>query len=298
MNRPIDRARWLGRLRDGCQAATDLCRKELQLANVLDEILAHKRVEVEQARSTTPIEELKSRPGYFLPRRNFFGAVAVVRRGRPNLIAEIKRSSPSAGLIRSEFDPVAIARQYAAGGAQALSVLTDAKYFGGNLEYIEAVKAAVELPALRKDFLVEPYQVYESRAAGADAVLVIADALPAKTATELVSLARELDLWVLLEVHSREALFGMLQNLTEEQREGVLLGINNRDLQAQQIDLATTEQLAALVPPGFPIVAESGIRTRQDVDRMHAAGARALLIGETLMRSGDPAQAIRQLFGA
>ena len=267
------------------------------MSNILDEILASKRVEVEQARQDRPLEHLKSMPGYYLPRRNFYGAVTVPRRGRPNLIAEIKRRSPSAGVLVADFEPVAIARQYAAGGAQALSVLTDEKYFGGRLEFIAQVKAAVGLPVLRKDFLFDPYQVHESRAFGADAVLVIADALEKPVAKELVALARSLDLWVLLEVHSRACLLAALSVVQDQRPAGVLLGINNRDLQTQGVDLATTEALAKLVQPGFPIVAESGIKTRHDVERMHAAGARALLIGETLMRSGDPERTIHELFG-
>nr|QDY92656.1 indole-3-glycerol phosphate synthase [uncultured Planctomycetota bacterium] len=282
--------------RTGSRAAILIC-KGLGLSNILDEILASKREEVERARRARPLEDLKSQPGYFWPRRNFYGAVAVPRRRGPNLIAEIKRASPSAGLIRADFDPVAVARQYAAGGAQALSVLTDQQYFGGRLEYIEQVKAAVELPVLRKDFLVDAYQVHESRAAGADAVLVIAEALDMGAVGELVGLARALELWVLLEVHTRERLLEVLQSLPKGQREGVLIGVNNRDLQAQQVDLGTTEALARIIPPGMPIVAESGIRTRRDVERMHAAGARALLVGERLMRSKDPQRTIRELFG-
>lgn len=267
------------------------------MSNVLDQILASKRDEVEQARRDRPLENLKSMPGYYLPRRNFYGAVTVPRRGRPNLIAELKRSSPSAGTIATDFDPVAIARQYASGGAHALSVLTDEKYFGGRLEYVEQVKAAVGLPVLRKDFLVDTYQVHESRAFGADAVLVIADALDVSLVKELVALARSLDLWVLLEVHSRACLLAALSVVQEQRPAGVLLGINNRNLQTQAVDLATTEELARLVQPGFPIVSESGIKTRHDVERMHAAGARALLVGETLMRSGDPERTIHELFG-
>lgn len=267
------------------------------MPTILDEILANKRREVEQARAARPLEQLHSRPGYFLPRRNFFGAVAVPRRGQPNLIAEIKRASPSAGVIRSEYDPAGIARQYEQGGAQALSVLTDELYFGGRLDHIEQVKAAVGLPVLRKDFLVDAYQVHESRAYGADAVLVIAEALETDPALELLRLARSLELWVLLEVHSRERLLAVLQGMDAALRDGVLLGINNRNLHAQTTDLACTERLAPLVPPGMPIVAESGIRTRKDVERMHAAGARAVLVGETLVRSGNPSQTIRELFG-
>lgn len=267
------------------------------MQNILDEILANKRTEVEHARVERPLAALKSMPGYALPRRNFYGAVSVPRRGRPNLIAEMKRSSPSAGLIRPDFDPVALARQYADAGADALSILTDAKYFGGRLEFIDRVKAAVGLPVLRKDFLVDPYQLHESRAYGADAVLLIADALPLARLVKLVDVAKELEMCVLLEVHRRHTLVQALLALDVGRRTGLLIGTNNRNLKRQQIDLETTEHLAELVPPGTPLVAESGIKTRQDVQRMHAAGARALLIGETLMRSADPEVTIRALFG-
>lgn len=267
------------------------------MTDVLAEILAHKRDEVERSRATRPLAALKALPGYGMPRRNFYGAVAVPRRNGPNLIAEIKRSSPSAGLIQPDFDPVAIARAFAAGGAQALSVLTDERYFGGSLAFIEQIKAAVGLPVLRKDFVIDAYQVHESRAEGADAILLIAEALPAETLLELLQLARELELWVLLEVHTRPQLFEVLHGLQNLAVDGVLLGINNRDLAAQKVDLAIVEKLAPLVPPGMPLVAESGIKTRADVQRMHNAGARALLVGETLMRSGDPARTIRELFG-
>ncbi len=267
------------------------------MANVLTEILAHKRDEVEQARQARPVADLRALAGYALPRRNFYGAVAAPRPHGPNLIAEVKRSSPSAGLIREDFDPVAIAREYEAGGAQALSVLTDRKYFGGELAFIEQIKRAVGLPVLRKDFLVDTYQVEESRAFGADAVLVIADALDMATALALTEQARDLGLWVLLEVHARDVLLEVLQEFQDWLHNGVLLGINNRNLEVQQVDLTTTETLAALIPPGVPVVAESGIKTRRDVERMHAAGARALLVGETLMRAGRPRETIRQLFG-
>jgi indole-3-glycerol phosphate synthase len=268
------------------------------VANVLDEILASKRVEIERARVARPVELLKALPGYAVPRRNFFGTVSAPRAGRPNLIAEIKRASPSAGVIRADFDPVAIARTYAAAGAAALSVLTDEPYFGGRLEHIDEIKAAVGLPVLRKDFLLDEYQIHESRAYGADAVLLIAEAMEPVRLVALADLARQLGLCVLLEVHARPTLMRTLSALDASNRANILLGLNNRDLQAQRVDLATTERLAELVPPGMPIVAESGIRTRRDVERMHAAGARALLVGETLMRSADPAATIRELFGA
>ncbi len=267
------------------------------MPTILDEILAHKRSEVELARAACPLEQLKSLPGYQLPRRSFYGAVTAPRQAGPNLIAEAKGSSPSAGRLRAEYDPVALARQYADGGAQALSVLTDERYFGGRLEHIAAIKAAVGLPVLRKDFLVDPYQVYESRAHEADAILVIADAMEVSAALELVALARSLELCVLLEIHTRERLLAVLEGVRERSRAGVLLGINNRDLHAQKVDLATTERLAPLVPLGWPIVAESGIKSRTDVQRMHLAGARALLVGETLLRSGDPVRTMRELLG-
>lgn len=267
------------------------------MSNILAEILADKRAEVEQARARHPLESLRSMPGYALPRRNFYGAVSVPRRSGPNLIAEIKRASPSAGLICPDFDPARLARQYADGQAQALSVLTDEKYFGGRLEFIEQVKAVVGLPVLRKDFLIDPYQLYESRAFGADAVLLITEAVGVPRLPELIGLAHELELCVLLEVHERRTLLDFLMAFDAEQRSGLLLGINNRDLRNQIVDLATTERLVDLAPPGMPIVAESGIKTRADVNRMYAAGARALLIGQALLGSGDPQATIRQLFG-
>jgi indole-3-glycerol phosphate synthase len=267
------------------------------VANVLAEILAHKRTEVEQARQARPIEELQAQPGYFLPRRNFYGAVAVPQRGRPNLIAEVKHKSPSAGVIRPDFDPVAIAQMYHDAGAQALSVLTDEKYFAGRLEYLEQIKSEVPLPVLRKDFVVDAYQLYESRAAGADAVLLIADALGPPAVRDLLRLARSLELTVLLEVHERTVLHETLSCVSEDGFDGLLLGINNRNLKTQTVDLETTVSLAPTIPPGVPIVAESGIKTRKDVERMHAAGARALLIGESLLRQPDPRQAIQALFG-
>ncbi len=267
------------------------------MTDILAEILTHKRAEVEQARAARPLGELKSSPTYYLPRRNFYGAVTVPRRNRPNLIAEIKRSSPSAGLIREDFDPTALARCYENAGAAALSILTDERYFGGQLDFIQLVKSAVGLPVLRKDFLVDEYQLHESRAVGADAVLIIVEAAGVGDALELVHGARELDLWVLLEVHTRAALLELLACWPEERREGVLLGINNRDLKRQCTDLATTEDLAEIASPGLPIVSESGIRTRRDVDRMFKAGARAILVGETLLREEDPATAVRALLG-
>ncbi|MBL8878232.1 MAG: indole-3-glycerol phosphate synthase TrpC [Phycisphaerales bacterium] len=264
--------------------------------NVLAEILAHKRDEVERARLLAPVEALRALPAYAQAPRDFFTAVAAPNARRPNVIAEIKRASPSAGLIAQDFDPVAIARQYAAGGAVALSVLTDARFFRGDLALIQSVRTAVALPVLRKDFIVDSYQIHESRAAGADAILLIAEALSGAQLAEFAALARSLQLGVLIEVHSAEPL-AMVFTAMGPRRDGILLGINNRNLATQTIDIAVTEQLSPRVLADLPIVSESGLRTRDDVRRMHAAGARALLIGETLMRSGAPAEKLRELLG-
>lgn len=265
------------------------------MSNILDEILAHKRGEVEQARRRRPLEALQAMPGYQRPRRDFYAAVATPRGTRLNLIAEVKRASPSAGVIAATFDPVAVARRYEEAGAQALSVVTDEKFFDGRLEFIETIKAAVPLPALRKDFMLDPYQLHESRAFGADAILLIAEALPPPLLAELFQTARGLELCVLVEVHERESLDAVLRVLQPLPATGFLLGINNRNLKLQRIELETTETLAPLVSPAVPIVAESGLKTRADAQRMRAAGARALLIGETLMRSADPRAAVREL---
>lgn len=266
------------------------------MSDVLHEILSHKRAEVEQARRERPLALLRSMSGYHMPCRNFYGAVTLPRRDRPNLIAEIKRSSPSAGVIRPELDPVEIAQIYERSRADALSVLTDERYFGGRLEYIEQIKAVVGLPVLRKDFIVDAYQVHESRAFGADAILLIAEALEVPQIAELIPLARGLGLWVVLEVHDRERLDAVVEGLPDLPRSGVILGINNRDLRLQKTDLATTERLAPLVPFGVPIISESGVQTRRDVERLYMAGARALLIGETLLRAADPGQKVKDLF--
>lgn len=264
--------------------------------DTLAEILASKRQEVEHAQRERPLDVLQARAIYRLPCRNFYGAVSLPRRDRPNLIAEIKRSSPSAGLIRADFDPLEIARQYEAAGADALSVLTDETFFGGHPTLIERTKAVVGLPILRKDFIIDAYQVHESRALGADAILLIAEALTSTQIVDFAHLGRALGLAVLLEVHDEARFSDVLAVLPDLPRTGLLLGLNNRDLRRQQTDTATTERLAERVPIGLPIVSESGIRTRRDVQRLFSAGARALLIGETLLRAADPGEKIHELF--
>jgi indole-3-glycerol phosphate synthase len=256
---------------------------------ILDEILAATRDRVARARRAVPAAALRELPGWHQPRRGFRAALAAAP--APAVIAEIKRASPSRGVIREAFDPPAHARAYAASGATALSVLTEPHWFGGALEHLAAARDAAPLPILRKDFLVDPYQVEEARAWGADAVLVIAAAGEAALRIELLAAAHELGLDVLVEVHDAREL-----EWAAAQRPG-LLGINNRDLTTFETTLATTERLAPLAPAGALLVAESGIFTAADVRRMAAAGARAVLVGEAFMAAPDPGAALRALLG-
>jgi len=254
---------------------------------ILDEILADKRDEVAARKRTTPVDALRGRPLYGEPRRGFRRALASAT--PPAVIAEIKRASPSKGVIRQAFDPPAHARSYAAAGATALSVLTEEKRFQGALAHLEAVRAAVALPLLRKDFLVDVYQVEEARAHGADAVLVIAAAGTASLRGELMAAARELGLDVLVEAHDHTELEWALAAGAD------LVGVNNRDLRTFHTTLETTERLAAILPAGTLLVAESGIHTRDDLARMVRAGAHAVLIGEAFMKAPDPGVALREL---
>jgi indole-3-glycerol phosphate synthase len=254
---------------------------------ILDDILARKRAEVGERRRTLPVERLRDAPLYHAARRGFRAALAAG--APPAVIAELKRASPSRGRIRDVYDPPAHARSYAAAGARCLSVLTDEHYFEGALAHLTAARAAVALPCLRKDFLVDPYQIEEARAAGADAVLVIAAAGSPAERGELAGRAAEAGLDVLVEVHDEEEMAWAVE------AKASLVGVNNRDLRTFETRLETTERLAPLAPAGAVLVAESGIRTRADVDRMLRAGARALLVGEALMAAPDPGAALREL---
>lgn len=254
---------------------------------ILDEILAEKRREVAARKRETPPSALRERPEYADRRRGFRAALASAP-VRPAVIAELKRKSPSRGVIRAEYDPPAIAAGYARAGARALSVLTDEPFFGGALAHLGAARAASGLPCLRKDFLVDPWQVEEARAWGADAVLVIAAAVSPALGRELLDAAAAAGLDVLVEVHDeREMQWAAAARAT-------LVGVNNRDLATFTVSLATTERLAPHVPAGALLVAESGIKSAADLARMAAAGAGAVLVGEAFMERPDPGAALAE----
>jgi indole-3-glycerol phosphate synthase len=253
---------------------------------ILDDILAAKRDEVAARRKATPVAALRVRPLYSEPRRGFRAALAA--RPAPAVIAELKRASPSRGEIRSHYDPAAIARGYATAGAAALSVLTDGPFFGGALEHLVAARAASGLPCLRKDFLIDPYQVDEARAFGADAVLLIVAAMGAGQGGDLMAAAQAAGLDVLVEVHTRAELERAAA------LGATLVGINNRDLASFRVTLETAEELAPRAPAGALVVAESGLRSPADVSRMTAAGAHAVLVGEAFMERPDPGAALAE----
>ncbi|HSW46911.1 MAG TPA: indole-3-glycerol phosphate synthase TrpC [Phycisphaerae bacterium] len=265
------------------------------MGNILDRIIETKRAEVAASRALRPLADVRQSARDAEPPRDFHGALFAPAPHGIHVIAEIKKKSPSAGLIRAAFDPVAIARIYHAHGAAALSVLTDEPYFDGRLEYIASVRSVVPLPVLRKDFIIDPYQVYEARAAGADAILLIGEILSPLQVREMLDLSCELGMSTLIEVHEEETLAGVLQAVRLPGHQRALLGINNRNLKIQRIDLATTERLARLIPDGTLLVSESGVKTHDDVRRLIAAGARAILIGETLMRSPNIGAALDTL---
>ncbi|NLW87614.1 MAG: indole-3-glycerol phosphate synthase TrpC [Planctomycetes bacterium] len=265
--------------------------------NILDAILETKRKEVEQLRAAAGLDDLKAAAADAPPARNFFSAVTRKPSRLVNLIAEVKKASPSAGVIREDFDPVDIALQYASAGANALSVLTDEQYFKGSLNYLRMIRREVSLPLLRKDFIIDPLQVYQSRAAGADAILLIAAALPPARLLDLMILSTELRMTVLLEVHEADELLSVRSSVGFPHASYGLLGINNRDLHTFNVDINTTIRLADLAGEDTPIVSESGIKTRRDVERLKAVGVKAVLVGETLMRSGDISAAIDELLG-
>lgn len=256
---------------------------------ILDEIVRHKRTELADARRRQPLGEVRARALAAPPPRDFRAALSAGR--EVALIAEIKRSSPSAGLIREDFDPAAIAASYQAGGAAAISVLTDDRFFGGRLEFIAEARADAPTPILRKDFIIDEYQVFEARAAGADAVLLIARILSDQELVEYRALARDLGMAALVEAHDADEAGRAVESGAD------VIGVNNRDLDTLAVDLATTETLARDIPAGRVVVSESGISSRRDVERLAACGIHAVLVGEALMKSSDLAAAARELTG-
>jgi len=263
----------------------------------LDKIIADKRAEVERGRSQTSLEQLKAQVRSMSKCRNFYKAVTKRNTRGLNVITEVKKASPSAGLIREDFDPVAIAQSYEKCGADAISVLTDEKYFQGRLEYINQIKQVVDLPILRKDFIIDLWQVYESRAAGADAILLIAEALKPGELMDLMIAAAELTLTVLLEVHGADTLLRVRSLIGFPKKGYSVLGINNRDLTTMQVDLNTTSRLAELVENKNELVAESGIKTPADVEKLRSLGVRAVLVGQVLCESADIEEKFTELFG-
>jgi indole-3-glycerol phosphate synthase len=261
---------------------------------ILDRILETKRKEVADLRARR--NEIVAQLPDASPVRDFHGAIASKPGGLINCIAEIKKASPSAGVIRTDFDPPGLAEAYDRGGASALSVLTDRPYFQGDLAFLEQARSACRLPVLRKDFLIDPVQIHEARVAGADAVLLIAAALETGELVDMAGLADSLEMTVLLEVHN-EAEWQKAEPVLDAGLRRILLGVNNRDLATFEVSLQTTFDLAGAITERAVLVSESGIANSEDVKQLAEAGVRGILVGETFMRQDDVAQAVRDLLG-
>jgi indole-3-glycerol phosphate synthase len=261
------------------------------MSNVLDQILATKAEEVATRKAATPLSDLRDRALAQTPPRGFRAALDARAATGYGLIAEIKKASPSKGLIRADFDPPAHARAYAAGGAACLSVLTDAPYFQGHEDYLIAARAACTLPVIRKDFMIDPWQVIEARSIGADAILIIVAALEDGQMAEIEDAALGLGMDVLVEVHD-EAEFDRALALKSR-----LIGVNNRNLKDFTVSFDRTYELVGRAPEGCTFVAESGLTTRADLDAMAEHGVRCFLIGESLMRQDDVEAATRAMIG-
>jgi indole-3-glycerol phosphate synthase len=262
------------------------------MSDILKKIVEVKREEVAAAKKRVPLDAMRDDALSRVLTRDFVGALrAKIGNGQSAVIAEVKKASPSKGLLRADFIPADIAQSYAEAGAACLSVLTDRQFFQGQNDYLKQARASCDLPVLRKDFMIDPYQIYESRVVGADCVLLIAACLDDAQMAELEAIALGLDMAVLVEVHDRAELERALKLKTP------LLGINNRDLRTFEVKLETTLALKELVPAGKLLVTESGILARPDVQRMREAGVHAFLVGEAFMRADDPGAALQALFG-
>ena len=266
------------------------------MSDILNKILAAKREEVAAAKSVKPLATLRAAAQALTgvaPARDFVGAIrAKIAVGAPAVIAEIKKASPSKGILREDFQPAEIAASYQAHGAACLSVLTDAQFFQGAPEYLQAARQACGLPVLRKDFMIEPYQIYQSRVMGADAVLLIVAALSVTQMQEMEAIATGLGMAVLVEAHNGAEVEAALRLTTP------LVGINNRNLRTFEVDLETTLGQLARIPPGRIVVTESGILSGEDVDRLRGRGVGAFLVGEAFMRAPDPGPELARLFAA
>ena len=263
------------------------------MSDILDKIVAVKREEVAAAKKKASLEAVREDAFSRVLTRDFEGALrAKIAAGKAAVIAEVKKASPSKGVLREDFIPADIAQSYAEHGAACLSVLTDRQFFQGAADYLKQARASCDLPVLRKDFMVDPYQVYEARVMGADAILLIAACLDDARMAELEAIARSLDMAVLVEVHDDAELQRALKLKTR------LIGINNRDLRTFAVSLDTTLGLMKDVPPDRLLVTESGILQREDVQKMRAAGVHAFLVGEAFMRADEPGEALEELFGA
>jgi indole-3-glycerol phosphate synthase len=256
---------------------------------ILDEIIAYKKEELAEAKHRVPVSEVKAKASDAGPVRGFEKALSGGDGIR--LIAEVKKASPSKGVIREDFDPVDIAKTYARAGATCLSVLTEKKYFQGKLEYPGEIRKSVGLPLLRKDFIIDDYQIYESRAAGADAILLIAARLERRQIEDFINIAKELGLDVLVESHTYKELDRTLLAGAS------LVGINNRDLNTFSVSLQTTLDLLKDIPDDHIVVSESGIKTREDVLKLQQAGVDAILVGESLMREKEIGKKVKELLG-
>lgn len=265
-------------------------------ADILQRIVDRKHEEIAERSARVPLAELRERAAAASPVRGFIAALQAKRAaGLPGVISEVKKASPSKGVIRADFDPAAIARSYEAAGAACLSVLTDVDFFQGADAYLQQARAACALPVLRKDFTVDPYQVVEARALGADCILLIVSALDDDPLLSLYREAMALGLDVLVEVHDGDELQRALRLPAIDGREA-LIGVNNRNLRTFEVSLDTTLVLKDAMPAGRPLVTESGIATRDDVQRMRDAGIDLFLVGESFMRDPDPGAALRRLF--